>query len=139
MNLGQMFEQLQIELKDKSIADNLIYSGGPVDVQQGFVLHSSDKIWQYSLVINEQFTLSSSSDVLQAIADGEGPEYFLIALGYSGWTKGQLEYEIVENAWITCQASKNIMFEMDFTKRWQAAADQMGFDINLISSDTGHA
>ena len=138
LTLAELFVHMQIELKDKHISNYPVFAGGPVEVNQGFVLHSSDKTWQYSLSINKDYVLSSSKDVLQAIAIGEGPEYFLVALGYAGWENGQLEKEIIENSWLDCQANKDILFTIDADKRWQAAAQLIGVDINLISGEAGH-
>jgi len=139
LRLGDLFDHLNIPLKDQSLSGRKIYAGGPVETGQGFVLHSSDSSWQYSMKINDQVTLSSSHDVLEAIGAGEGPKEFLISLGYSGWSDGQLEKEMLENSWITCPADKHILFHLESEKRWQAAAKKLGFDINLMSMDSGHA
>ncbi len=138
MNIKELYHLIGMELIDQSIANLPIFFGGPVEVNQGFVLHTSDKSWSNSLIINEDFTLSSSKDVLLAISHGEGPEKFLISLGCAGWGIGQIEQEMLENSWINCIADKNIMFELEAEKRYKAAADLIGFDINLISSDVGH-
>jgi len=138
MNLADLFAQMKIKLEIDQIANYPIFAGGPVEPNQGFVLHSSDKTWQYSLTINKDFILSSSKDVLQAIAVGDGPKQFLVALGYAGWGEGQLEKEIIANSWLNCQANKDILFDLNSNKRWHAAAQLMGVDINLISSETGH-
>ncbi len=138
MKLSDLLAYMQIKLEDKKISDYPVYAGGPVEVNQGFILHSNDKTWQYSLIINKEYVLSSSKDVLQAIAAGDGPEDFLVALGYAGWGNGQLEKEIIANSWLNCQSNKNILFNTDSNKRWQAAAQLMGVDINLISSEAGH-
>ena len=138
MNIAELFSQMKINLQDDQIANTPIFAGGPVEPNQGFVLHTSDKSWQYSLTINKDFMLSSSKDVLQAIATGDGPEQFLVALGYAGWGEGQLEKEIIANSWLNCQANKEILFDLNSEKRWHAAAQLMGVDINLISTETGH-
>ncbi|MFK5985166.1 MAG: YqgE/AlgH family protein [Pseudomonadota bacterium] len=139
MNLSDLFAYMQIPLEDQFIANTPVFSGGPVEPNQGFVLHSADKSWEHSLTINDDFVLSSSKDVLQAIGIGEGPENYLIAMGYAGWGEGHLEKEISENSWLNCQADKNIVFHLNYNKRWQAAAQLMGVDITLISSEAGHA
>jgi len=103
-------------------------------------LHTNTDIkWEHSLVINEHLSLSSSKDILESIAIGEGPEEFLILLGYSGWSEGQLEKEILENSWLTHPSDNDIIFNIPLKERWQAAANLMGFDINLISKQIGHA
>jgi len=138
MSLADLFAHMEIKLEKDQIANYPVFAGGPVEPNQGFVLHSSDKTWQYSLSINKDFILSSSKDVLQAIAVGDGPKHFLVALGYAGWGEGQLEKEIIANSWLNCQANKDILFDLNSNKRWHAAAQLMGVDINLISSETGH-
>lgn len=138
MNLAQLFTHMNIKLENKQISDYPVFAGGPVEPNQGFVLHSSDKTWQYSLPVNKDFILSSSKDVLQAIAVDDGPEHFLIALGYAGWGIGQLEKEIIANSWLNCPANKEILFSLDASKRWHAAAKLIGVDINLISNEAGH-
>jgi putative transcriptional regulator len=139
MNLAELFGYMKIKLENTKISNYPVFAGGPVGVNQGFVLHSNDKTWQYSLAINKDFALSSSKDVLQAIALDNGPELFLIALGYAGWSEGQLEKEIIANSWLNCQATKDILFNLNSNERWHAAAELMGVDINLISSEAGHA
>jgi len=134
----ELAKQMEIEITVPEASDIQIYAGGPVGTNQGFVLHSSEKAWQYSLVINKEFTLSSSRDVVQAIARGEGPEYYLVALGYSGWGAGQIENEILQNSWLNTPADKQIMFDLNYDKRWEAAALSLGIDIHLISNQAGH-
>jgi len=135
---SELAKQMEIEITTPEAASIQIYSGGPVAANQGFVLHSSEKTWQYSLVINKEFTLSSSRDVVQAIAHGDGPEKYLVALGYSGWGAGQIENEILQNSWLNTQADEHIMFDLNYNLRWEAAAKNLGFDINLISNEAGH-
>lgn len=134
----ELAKQMEIEITAPEAPSIQIYSGGPVGTNQGFVLHSSEKAWQYSLVINQDFTLSSSRDVVQAIAQGEGPERYLVALGYAGWGAGQIEDEILQNSWLNTPADKRIMFDLNYDKRWEAAANNLGIDIHLISNEAGH-
>ncbi|MBF0265837.1 MAG: YqgE/AlgH family protein [Gammaproteobacteria bacterium] len=140
MSFTELFSALDIDLIDTSIASRTVLSGGPVSLNQGFVLHTNTKHkWEHSLVINQHLSLSSSKDILESIAIGEGPEDFLILLGYSGWSEGQLEKEIAQNSWLTHPSDKDIIFKLPFKERWHAAANLMGFDINLMSKDIGHA
>lgn len=116
-----------------------IYHGGPMQQERGFILHHSAGKWASSLKINEQLTLTTSRDVLEAIARNEGPEQAIIALGYAGWASGQLEQEMADNAWLSCPADEQIIFEVPAEQRWQAAADLLGIDLQLLSHEAGHA
>jgi putative transcriptional regulator len=91
------------------------------------------------LQVNDEIALTTSRDVLTAIAHGEGPAHYLIALGYAGWGPGQLEQELSDNAWLSCPVDKRILFELPDEERWDAAAALLGVDLNLLSSDIGHA
>ncbi|MCU7836431.1 MAG: YqgE/AlgH family protein [gamma proteobacterium symbiont of Taylorina sp.] len=137
----ELLSQLNIPLEDSSIGSTPVYLGGPVETGHGFILHSNHdkKSWQQTLSINEHISLSSSKDILTAIAKGEGPADYLIILGYSGWISGQIEKEIQENSWLNTPADNDIIFHTPFNKRWENAAMKIGIDIHLISSDIGHA
>ena len=89
--------------------------------------------------INDHLALTTSSDILEAIANDEGPEQSIIALGYAGWSPGQLEQELANNTWLNCPADEQIIFDIPAEKRWQSAADLLGIDLQLLSNDTGHA
>lgn len=116
-----------------------VYAGGPVQGERGFVLHSpSAKPWLSTHEIHPELHLTTSLDILEAIARGEGPERYLIALGYAGWGAGQLEQEIQNNAWLSCPADADILFATDASDRLHAAAAKLGVNLDLISSQTGH-
>lgn len=134
--------QLDITLEEDSLASTPIYLGGPIQTQHGFILHSNDielPDSSQSLKINDAISLSSSKDILYAIAKGKGPSKFLITLGYAGWIKDQLEQEILQNSWLNVVSNNDIIFSTPASKRWEKAASQLGIDINLISGDIGHA
>lgn len=118
-----------------------IYSGGPVQGERGFVLHSPtpDREWISSLEINPQLMLTTSLDILEAIATGKGPERCLIALGYAGWSAGQLESEICANAWLSCPADLDILFATEAEDRLEAAASKLGINLDLLTSQMGHS
>lgn len=138
MKLSEVFDQMGCE--DKSITgDCELLAGGPVQLERGFVLHSTDKEWDNTAQISEDILLTGSKDIIEAIADGEGPEKYLIFLGYAGWEAGQLEQEIADNAWLTVPADSRVLFETETSMRWKAAAEYMGIDLNLISQTAGHA
>jgi len=139
LNLGGLFEQLNITVEDPSLAIIPALTGGPVQPEQGFVLHDTLKTWESTLTISDELALTSSRDILIDIAKGEGPKHFLLALGCAGWAPGQLEKEIQENTWLTCPANTQTLFDLPYKHRWQGAADSLGIDLNLISNVAGHA
>lgn len=130
----------QMDLADKSgIGEQAVFAGGPVQIERGFVLHSGDAEWQSTLRISPQISLTASRDIIEALAEGNGPEDYFIALGYAGWGSGQLEAEVAANAWLMVPADGNIIFKTPHEQRWTAAAQPLGIDVNLISSVAGHA
>ncbi len=137
--LTDVFEQMQLKTSDPAIGGQIIYQGGPVQTDRGFVLHNPKTDWDSSLSISEQINMTTSRDVLQAIAEGKGPDHSLIALGYAGWGAGQLEAELLQNAWISGPADADIIFNTPTEQRWERAARLLGIDIDLISTDVGHA
>lgn len=116
-----------------------VYSGGPVQANRGFVLHRPTGDWDSSLIVNDSVALTTSRDILEAIADDKGPNDTIIALGYAGWAPGQLEQELAANAWLNCPAEQQIIFDTPVEERWQAAASLIGIDLQLLSNDAGHA
>lgn len=139
ISLGELLDHLETPAQTPGIAQRTVYMGGPVQRERGFVLHPPDKQWDSSLLISERVAVTTSRDILAAIAQGDGPEHFLVALGYAGWGAGQLEQEMAENAWLSGPADPDIIFRRSNEERWRAAAALLGVDINLLSSDTGHA
>ena len=139
LRLADIIEQLEIEITDSSINEKQVYAGGPVQGDRGFVLHDSKSAWDSTLQITDEISITTSLDILQAIAIGEGPEKSLVALGYAGWGAGQLEDELAQNAWLSGPAQSDIIFDHPSEQRWQAAANLLGVDLNLLSSDAGHA
>lgn len=117
-----------------------VHFGGPVENGRGFVLHSSDYRSNTStLHVNDTFGMTATLDVLEDIANGEGPASALLALGYSGWGPGQLEAEILRNGWLTCDARPEIVFDADDDGKWRAALGVLGIDPLMLSSDAGRA
>lgn len=137
MTLGELFDQLGIDAEHAR--DAIILEGGPVQQERGFILHTNDVQGEGSLPVGDGLMLSTAREVLQAIGEGEGPERFLIALGYAGWGAGQLENELKENSWLTCPAAPEIIFDAPFEERVQRAAASLGIDFNLIAERPGHA
>jgi putative transcriptional regulator len=139
LHLADIFAQLEIMITDTSVSDQPVYLGGPVQGDRGFVLHDSTSEWDSTLKVTQEISVTTSFDILQAIAAGKGPVNSLVTLGYAGWGAGQLEEEITQNAWLNGPAQSDIIFKRASQERWQAAADLLGVDLNLLSSDAGHA
>lgn len=137
--LGDVLDQMQLTTSQDEVKGWRVYQGGPVQQDRGFVLHRPYREWSSGLKVSESIGLATSRDILEAVANGTGPADVLVALGYAGWDAGQLEQEMADNAWLSTPADPAILFEVPPERRWQAAAKQMGIDINHLSSDIGHA
>lgn len=139
LSVGEIFEHLQIRTLD-DFSTVPVLAGGPVQMDHGFVLHRyCDKTWEASLKVTPEITLTTSRDILRAIASGDGPRDHLIALGYAGWAAGQLEQELAENSWLTLPGSSDVIFSTPADQRLSAAAALLGIDMNLICGQAGHA
>ena len=139
ITLADIFEQMSIEAKADEFTDIPVFMGGPVEQERGFVLHQPVGDWEASQAVTGQIAITSSRDVLEAIARHEGPDQFIVVLGYAGWGSGQLEQELADNAWLNGPAQGDILFSTPVEQRWEAAAALLGIDLNLISNQTGHA
>ena len=139
VTLNEIIHQMDIKTSEPIALEKHIYHGGPVQQERGFILHRPLGAWSSSLKINDQMALTTSRDILEAIAHDEGPEQSIIALGYAGWSPGQLEQELANNTWLNCPADEQIIFDIPAEKRWQSAADILGIDLQLLSNDAGHA
>jgi len=139
LSVAEVFDHLQITSAD-DYAQMPVMAGGPVQVDHGFVLHRDcDTLWEANLKVTAEITLTTSRDILRAIADGDGPQDHLIALGYAGWSAGQLEQELAANSWLSLPAHGDIIFSTPYEQRLGAAAALLGIDMNLISGQAGHA
>jgi putative transcriptional regulator len=139
IQLGEVLAQLEIEAEHREICELPVYLGGPVQTDRGFVIHDGDCRYDSTLEVTPEIRVTTSRDVLEAIASGQGPANRLVALGYAGWSGGQLEQEMVANAWLSGPADADILFATPSAERWQAAAKRLGVDLNLLSGDAGHA
>ncbi len=139
IKVSEVLEQMQIDVTTEETVQEAVFLGGPVEEQRGFVLHTGARRWDSTLRVADDVSVTTSRDILEAMANGEGPAQSLIALGYAGWGAGQLEQEMLENAWLTVPADKAILFDLPPTQRWEAAAKLLGVDLSLLSGDTGHA
>lgn len=139
LTLGEVLKHMEIEPEPGVEMDHQVLLGGPVQPEHGFVLHTPVGEWGSSLQVTDGIAVTTSQDILSAIARGRGPEHFVVALGYAGWGAGQLEQEIADNAWLSGPANPDILFQSPFDQRWPSAAALLGVDLNLLSSDIGHA
>ncbi|MFZ1388959.1 MAG: YqgE/AlgH family protein [Thiolinea sp.] len=139
VTIGELLAQLDIELNDIQLSNRVAMSGGPVQSEQGFILHNTNRVWESTLHIAENLSITSSKDILNDIAAGNGPDQFLLVLGCAGWSPGQLEEEIKENSWLTCMANNSILFDMPYPHRWRGAASTLGIDVNLLGTAAGHS
>ena len=128
-----------LELADQSLAASPVLAGGPVRPDCGFVLHRPRGQWSSTLKVNERLALTTSRDILEAIGRGDGPQQQIITLGYSGWSAGQLEQEILQNAWLTVEATGAVLFDVALELRFQAALDLLGISLAHLSAQAGHA
>jgi putative transcriptional regulator len=139
MTLQALFERLSLTLSDRVLADLPIYFGGPVQTDRGFVLHVPAGNWQSTLRVREAIGLTTSKDILEAVGRGEGPQKMLVTLGYAGWSAGQLEHELSQNAWLTVEAKDAIMFDLPAEERLAAALELLGLDYARLADVAGHA
>lgn len=139
LEFHKLLGQLGIQQGDRS-RDIRIHFGGPVENARGFVLHSADYGGAgTTMQVSEQFGMTATLDILQALADGEGPEHSLLALGYSGWGPGQLESEIMANGWLTCEAREDLVFALENSRKWEGALRSLGVDPLTLSAVAGRA
>ena len=139
MDLGEVFEQLGLDASQSHVSRQSVLLGGPVQTDRGFVLHSPGADFESTLPVSEKLHLTTSRDILDALASGHGPERAIVALGYAGWEAGQLEDEMARNAWLTVPVDENLLFEVPAEDRWQAAGRLLGINLLHLSSDAGHA
>ena len=137
--IGELFAQMGIESSDLALGETPVLLGGPVHPDRGFVLHDDPREWSSTLRFGDGLAVTTSRDILVAMARGDGPKNVLVALGYSGWDAGQLEAELGENAWLTAPADQAIVFRTPLAARWQAAASSLGVDLRFLADRTGHA
>ena len=143
MNLAGLFDRVSIPFEDEQaearFAGLPVYFGGPVQTDRGFVLHRPAGQWQSSLSVSDSIALTSSRDVLQAMGSTGMPSEVLVSLGYAGWTAGQLEWELSQNAWLTVEADSAIIFTLPPEARLPAAMQLLGIDFANLSDVAGHA
>ena len=125
--LGDVLAQMEIQTDDLVLRDQVVLNGGPVHPERGFVIHDDARAWESSLQVGEGVYLTTSRDILEAMARGEGPRNVLVTLGCAGWTEGQLEGEIADNSWLTVPADAELLFATPLEQRWQAPPHGSGW------------
>jgi putative transcriptional regulator len=134
----ELMKQLEIPLPENH-TDVSVFTGGPVEPNRGFVLHSADYTQDSSLVISQIMALTATVEVLRALAANEGPRQSLLALGYAGWSAGQLESEIQDNAWLHTEIDGDLVFATEPELKWPLAMAKLGIDVSMLSSTAGNA
>jgi putative transcriptional regulator len=143
IKLKNLFEKVELKLDEPELAEQPVYFGGPVQTERGFVLHErlADQTGSFNSTMSVPggLEMTTSKDVLEAMASGAGPRKVLITLGFSGWQAGQLEDEIGRNGWLTVDADPAIIFDTPIEKRYARAVGLLGFDHLMLSGEAGHA
>ena len=143
INLRNLFEKVEISLDSQELADQPVYYGGPVQTERGFVLHERQQggtaPYNSTMSVRGGLEMTTSKDVLEALAGGSGPKKVLITLGYSGWQPGQLEDELGRNGWLTVNADPAVIFDTPIEQRYDRAVSLLGFDPRMLSQEAGHA
>lgn len=144
MRYGDLFEKISLTLQSPTLAARSVLYGGPVQPERGFVLHQQIGDWDSSISIVDDIAVTTSKDILNAVAQGSGPERLLLSLGYAGWTAGQLEQEILQNAWLSVKPKDSaalikLLFDTPHDDQLNAAMALLGFDPSMLSDVAGHA
>ena len=137
--LGDVFQQMGIDTDDAALREQVVLAGGPVHPERGFVLHDGGAGFDSTLAVSEHLYLTTSRDILEAMAAGTGPRHAVVALGCAGWGAGQLEHELTEDSWLMVPADASLLFDTPLQARWQAAAGRIGVDMARIADYSGHA
>lgn len=138
VTLSDVLSQMNITSDYPEVNQSSVLFGGPIHQERGFVIHQPVGNWRSSVVTADNIAVTTSQDILEAIANKKGPEDHIISLGYSGWQPGQLEAEVADNYWLCCPVNADILFHVPFPNRWAAAAALIGVDVNKLSNDVGH-
>ena len=139
LRLGEVLKHMDLKVDDPAVSERPVLEGGPVQRERGFVLHEPAGEWDSVLQVEDGVAVATSRDILAAVACGEGPDRTAVALGYAGWAAGQLEHEVLANAWLSGPADPSIIFDLPFQARWESAALLLGVDVERLSGEAGHA
>jgi putative transcriptional regulator len=143
-----LFEKVDLPLRRDDLSNEPVFQGGPVQTERGFVLHEhvagdaeqpAEPVFASTLAIPGGLEMTTSKDVLEALASGAGPRKVLVSLGYAAWGEGQLESELSDNSWLTVAASNSIIFDTPVAQRYDKALGLLGFESWMLSPDAGHA
>ncbi|WP_227430235.1 YqgE/AlgH family protein [Psychrobacter sp. I-STPA6b] len=138
-NVGKLLEDLDIDVTDHQVRHDTALEGGPMYPEIGFVLHTGQPHWASSFAISENICITTSRDILQHIAQGQGVGHYYLCLGHASWSAGQLEAEIAQGDWLLCPADLSLLFETPFDERWHQAGEKIGVHLDFLSDDIGHA
>ena len=144
INLKGLFDKVELPLRRQDLSDALVFQGGPVQTERGFVLHEpvsagNEAVYASTMTIPGGLEMTTSKDVLEALSTGAGPRRVLVSLGYSAWGEGQLESELAENSWLTVGADPAVIFETPVAERYRRALQLLGIDEFMLSQEAGHA
>jgi putative transcriptional regulator len=148
IKMAALFGKVDLPLMRHDLTDNLVFQGGPVQMDRGFVLHESiftpadkpaESLYASTMSIPGGLEMTTSRDVLEALSTGSGPRKVLVSLGYSAWGEGQLETELGENSWLTVDADPAVIFDIPVEQRYDKALALLGLEAWMISSQAGHA
>ena len=140
LSFSKIIRQLKLKKnKVKKCYTEKIYFGGPVETERGFILHSADYSSENSTSINTEISMTASTEILQALIDGNGPNKSIVALGYAGWGPGQLDTEIRSNAWLSVQSDPELIFSDKTADKWDMALEKIGVNPALLSTEAGRA
>jgi putative transcriptional regulator len=140
LTFKSLLDQLHLNVDMEPDVDNFeVHYGGPIEVTRGFVLHTNDFMLEASVAVNDKTAITSTLEILRALAQGGGPENYLICLGYTGWTAGQLENEIQENDWLVVESTEDLIFHTTPSDKWRTSMAAIGVDPSVLSIHSGHA
>ncbi len=137
--MGLVFDQLAITPKRAEQSEQPLLFGGPLQTERGFVIHRPRGHWRSSLYLEDEVTITTSNDIIQALADNVGPKDVLVTMGYVGWASEQLDKEMLENRWLVCPFHADLVFSVPFAERWSNATARIGVSIDQLVEDSGHA
>lgn len=137
--ISMIFDQLHVEPIRVQLSQTPLLFGGPIQPERGFVIHRQTGLWQSSLHLNENVIITTSNDIIRAIARDEGPKDLLVTLGFTGWGSSQLEEEIKKDAWLVCPFKPEVMYDVPFDERWKYAGSLLGVDMNKLGAYGGNA
>ena len=139
--VADIFDELEIECSKENgpFREEAVLAGGPVEQDKGFIIHDAERSWESSVSVTEGISICTSKSILEDIASGNGPENYLIALGCAGWEAGQLEREIITNAWLTVPADPDLIFSNDYKNKTRYAASILGIDLQQLAPTAGHS